>query len=164
MMMRFQASNFCFPTLAALALTAGVMLSGGPARADTFDHLKGNWSGGGNITLANGEKERIRCRASYTPAGTNVKITLRCASDSYKFELSSDITSDGGKLSGSWSEATRQVAGGITGTATPNSIQATAMGPLFTAILNVKTSGGNQTVSITSPGSEIQNVTIALKR
>lgn len=160
--MSLQASKFCFSALTAAAFA--IMLSGSAARADSFDHLKGNWSGGGNITLANGEKERIRCRATYVPAGTNVKITLRCASDSYKFELASDITSDGGKLSGSWSEATRAVVGGITGTATHSTIQATAMSPLFTANLNVRTSGSNQTVSINSPGSEIQNVTISLKR
>jgi hypothetical protein len=93
-----------------------------------------------------------------------VKILLRCASDSYKFELTSDITSDGAKLSGSWSEATRAVAGLITGSATASTIQATAISPLFTANLTVKTSGGNQTVTILSPGSEISNVTIALKR
>ena len=160
--MSLQASKFCFSALTAAAFA--IMLSGGAARADSFDHLKGNWSGGGNITLANGEKERIRCRATYIPAGSNVKITLRCASDSYKFELASDITSEGGKLSGSWSEATRAVVGGITGTATASTIQATAMSPLFTANLSVRTSGSNQTVSITSPGSEIQNVTISLKR
>ena len=161
--MSLQASKFCFPTLTAAAFA--IMLSAGAARAaDNFDHLKGNWSGGGNITLANGEKERIRCRATYVPAASNVKITLRCASDSYKFELASDITSEGGKLSGSWSEATRAVVGGITGTATASTIQATAMSPLFTANLSVRTSGSNQTVSITSPGSEIQNVTISLKR
>ena len=161
--MSLQASKFCFSALTAAAFA--IVLSGGAARAaDNFDHLKGNWSGGGNITLANGEKERIRCRATYVPAASNVKITLRCASDSYKFELASDITSDGGKLSGSWSEATRAVVGGITGTATASTIQATAMSPLFTANLSVRTSGSNQTVSITSPGSEIQNVTISLKR
>ena len=161
--MSLQASKFCFSALTAAAFA--IMLSGGAARAaDNFDHLKGNWSGGGNITLANGEKERIRCRATYVPAGANVKITLRCASDSYKFELASDITSDGGKLSGSWSEATRAVAGGITGTATANTIQAMAIAPLFTANLTVKTAGANQTVTILSPGSEISNVTISLKR
>lgn len=160
--MSLQASKFCFSALTAAALA--LMVSGGAARAENFDHLKGNWSGGGNITTASGEKERIRCRATYTPSGSNVKIALRCASDSYKFELTSDITSDGGKLSGSWSEATRAVAGLVTGTATASTIQATAMSPLFTANLTVRTSGGNQTVTILSPGSEISNVTIALKR
>jgi len=154
--------------VAAFAFAVALTAMSGPAKANEspFGAMNGAWSGGGTITLASGAKEQIRCRATNAVdgSGANLQLTLRCASDSYKFELSSDITSDGGKLSGSWSEATRQVAGGITGTATPNSIQATAMGPLFTAILNVKTSGGNQTVSITSPGSEIQNVTIALKR
>jgi hypothetical protein len=164
MTMRFQASNFCISAATAAIFATGVLASTTAASADSFDHLKGNWSGSGNITMANGDKERIRCRASYTPAGANVKITLRCASDSYKFELASDITSDGGKLSGTWSEATRAVAGLVSGSATSNTIQATAVSPLFTANLNVRTSGANQTVSITSPGSEIQSVTIALKR
>lgn len=160
--MSLQASKFCFSALTAAAFA--LIVSGSAARAENFDHLKGNWSGGGNITTANGEKERIRCRATYTPASSNVKIALRCASDSYKFELASDITSDGGKLSGSWSEATRSVAGGLTGTATPGNIQVMAIAPLFTANITVKTSGGNQTVTILSPGSEISNVTISLKR
>lgn len=140
-------------------------LSGSPSRAEgPFDNMRGSWTGNGVITMSSGANERIRCRASYQPSGTTVKMSLRCASDSYKFELASELISTGGKLSGSWSEVTRQVEGNVTGTATPGNIQATAMSPLFSAFLSLKTAGTNQQVQIQSPGSEISNVSIALKR
>ncbi len=41
--------------------------------------------------------ERIRRKASYnvSSTGLGLKQTLRCASDSYKFDLSTDVTSQG---------------------------------------------------------------------
>ena len=161
--MSLQASKFCVSAFTAAAFA--IMLSGSAARAaDNFDHLKGNWSGGGNITLANGEKERIRCRATYIPVASNVKITLRCASDSYKFELASDISYEGGKISGSWNETSRGVVGSLTGKATATNISATAQAIGFTADLSIRASGNSLAVSIRSPGSEISEVAISMSR
>src|SRR5215212_9282523 len=54
-----------------------------------FAHLAGSWSGQGKITVQNGTSERIRCRGTYRAGetGTTLSLSLRCASDSYKFEL-----------------------------------------------------------------------------
>jgi hypothetical protein len=43
---------------------------------------------------------------------------LRCASDSYKFETSTNITQSGDQLLGNWSENTRHVVGRVSGRAT----------------------------------------------
>jgi len=58
--------------------------------------------------MTNGAIERIRCKATYAvnATGNAVQQTLRCASDSYRFEISSNVISEGGSLSGSWAEAT----------------------------------------------------------
>ena len=85
--------------LALSALTAEVT-------ASPFAPLSGSWAGGGTITTSSGTKERIRCRAKYdvSGAGSNLDLTLRCASDSYNFELQSNGSHSNGAVSGTWSE------------------------------------------------------------
>src|SRR4051794_12536840 len=91
----------------AAVLGLGIFVHDGSQAAEApFAHLTGAWSGQGKITVQNGSSESIRCRGSYRAgaSGTTLKLGLRCASDSYKFELASDITYDGGNISGSWNE------------------------------------------------------------
>src|SRR5713226_7192115 len=94
------------------ALLFTLFLFAPSARADSgpFTGLAGNWSGAGTITLGTGGRESIRCRAQYSVGGdgTSMQQSLRCASDSYRFDLSSDVTSSlGGVITGSWSESSR---------------------------------------------------------
>ncbi len=119
-------------------------------------------STGGN----NGGSERIRCRGTYraNEAGTTLSLSLRCAGDSYKFEIASDITYSGGNLSGSWNETSRQVYGSISGRATAHSIQAQASAVGFNAALAITTRGNSQSVVIRSPGSEISEVSVTMAR
>jgi hypothetical protein len=127
-------------------------------------HFVGSWSGSGKITVSNGASERIRCRGAYTGSGAKLALNLRCASDSYKFELVSDITYDGGNISGSWNEASRQVYGSLSGKATATHIEATAQSVGFSASLSIAMRGNSQSVSIRSPGSEISEVSVSLVR
>jgi hypothetical protein len=62
-----------------------------------------------HISMTNGATERIRCKAAYAvnATGKGVQQTLRCASDSYRVDTSSNVISEGGSLSGSWAEVTR---------------------------------------------------------
>ena len=87
-----------------VSVSAGYAQPGGP-----FAGFNGAWSGTGTVALSDGTTERIRCKADYKVNGTGLglKQSLRCASDSYKFDLTSDVTSNGGRLSGNWSEASR---------------------------------------------------------
>jgi len=91
--------------------------------------------------MTNGAIERIRCKATYAvnATGNAVQQTLRCASDSYRFEISSNVISEGGSLSGSWAEATRGVSGNISGRASGAEIVANVAGAGFTARLDVWT-------------------------
>jgi hypothetical protein len=69
--------------------------------------------------LDHGESERIRCRATYAVNGdgSGLNQNLVCASDSYKFELKSDVPAKNGSLSGTWSEVSRNVGGSLEGRA-----------------------------------------------
>lgn len=154
------------PSRCALAVLAGMisMYSSPSSAGGLFDNLRGSWSGDGVVSMTNGGQERIRCAASYNPAGASLQMTLRCASDSYKVDLSGEMTSSRGKISGTWAEASRQLNGDLTGLARPGIIQASATSPTFSAALNVRTTGGNQSISIQAPGTPVSNVAIALRR
>ena len=138
----------------------------GAASAQTkpFSEMAGAWSGSGTISLADGSRERIRCRANYTMNGPNgLRQSLRCASDSYKFELTSDVVSDGERISGSWSETSRGVRGGLQGRVAGPHMSVLADAPGFSANISLATRGNRQSVSISSAG-DIRNVSISMAR
>lgn len=117
--------------------------------------------------MTNGAIERIRCKATYAvnASGKAVQQTLRCASDSYRFEISSNVISEGGSLSGSWAEATRGVSGNISGRASGAEIVANVAGAGFTARLDVRTQGERQSVTIRPQGgTDVTAVSIALRK
>ena len=82
---------------AALAITAS-LLGFAPQSAKSADgplgHFAGTWSGNGKITVKDGTSERIRCRSTNSAKGNALALSMRCASDSYKFEFQSDVTSE----------------------------------------------------------------------
>ena len=153
--------------LAALALLLfffpPAVLAQGPT---PFANLHGNWTGNGTITLSSGATERIRCRVKYVVenADRNMQQELRCASDSYKFEVSSIINYNAGSVYGTWMEITRNVSGAVNGTATGNRIEAQVAGGPFSAALSLTTTGNAQAVTIRPTGTDVTAVTISLRR
>jgi hypothetical protein len=138
-----------------------------PGSENPFVGLSGHWSGSGTVTLASGAAERIRCRATYAVATTGKAIqqTLRCASDSYRLEITSNVQSEAGLLSGSWSEATRGMSGSLSGRVRSSDIAVNVTGAGFTAHLDVRTHGDKQSVTIRPQGdSDISAVSIALRK
>ena len=127
--------------------------------------MSGSWSGSGTITTSSGNKERIRCRARYDVdgGGSSLDLMLRCASDSYNFELQSNATHSNGAVSGTWSENTRHVGGNIEGSARGNAINLRVSG-VISATLGVSTNANQQSISIQAPGTELQSVAISISR
>ena len=150
---------------AALALS---LLAPATAQAaeSPFTNLRGNWAGAGVITMASGVKENIRCRATYNvdAAGANLNIALRCASESYNFNLTSSLTHSDGAVTGIWNESAYAVGGTVTGRGSPGRIQVRAEGMIVNAVLAVTTRDNRQSVSISSPGSPLADVAISLSR
>ena len=143
-----------------LSVSAGYTQAGGP-----FAGFDGNWAGAGTVSLSNGTTENIRCRADYkvNANGLGLKQNLHCASDSYKFDLSSDVTSQGDRISGNWSEKSRNIFGNLQGTAGGGQIDVFVEASGFAANLNLRTNGSKQVVQINSKG-EIRGVNITLTK
>ena len=133
--------------------------------AGPFAGLAGSWSGTGAITLASGSRERIRCRAVYeAPGGKTLALRLRCASDSYNFDLNANLIQLGDSLTGQWMEITRNITGSLAGRLSGASIQAVASSGPFSANLTLTTRGSKQQVSIRIQGTELTEAEITLNR
>ncbi len=137
-----------------------------PAGAHPLAALAGSWSGGGLIVLTNDIQERLRCRANhtFTAASSSLALSIRCASDNYKFELTSNVVERGGQISGSWREASYKVSGAISGRVSGNRVTATARSESLTTAISVTTTGNEQQVSITPERTYLISVQIAMTR
>jgi hypothetical protein len=157
--------SFYGQVIKAAAVTAALLLwmSAGYAQSSPFVGFDGVWSGTGTVALSDGTTERIRCKADYKVSGSGqgLKLSLRCASDSYKFDLSSDVTTQGDRIIGLWSEASRNINGNLQGTAGGGQIEVFVEAAGFAASLTLRTNGSRQTVQISSKG-EIRGVNITM--
>jgi hypothetical protein len=132
--------------------------AGGP-----FGGMAGNWSGGGTVTLDDGSRERLRCRASYAVAGAQMTMTLTCASDAYKFQLGANVVDQGGAVSGNWTETSRNISGTLQGRGGGGSFDVLASTGGFNANISLRTSGNKQSISMRAD-SQFRAAAISLSR
>jgi hypothetical protein len=146
--------------VAALAFTSASYAQSGP-----FTGMAGVWSGGGTVTLDDGSTERIRCRATYAVGngGNGLNQSLTCASDSYRFNLSSNVVANGQALSGTWSESSRGVNGSLEGRGANGNFQVIASASGFSANISLTTRGNRQSVVIRAE-SQFRGASISLSR
>jgi hypothetical protein len=165
-MKRF-GSNLFGQAIKAASVSAALMLSIATSHAQSgpFAGFDGSWSGNGKVSLSDGTQENIRCKADYkvNNTGLGLKQNLHCASDSYKFDLSSEVTSQGDRIFGSWSEKSRNIFGNLQGTAGGGQIEVFVEASGFAANLTLRTTGNKQTVQISSKG-EIRGVNITMTK
>jgi hypothetical protein len=145
--------------LPALAAPAGIA-------ATPFTGMSGAWTGAGRITMSDGSSEPIRCRATYTAdkTGTVLDQVLRCASDSYKFNVKSKVGADGNALLGEWTETTYNLVGTFTGTVKGNKIEGQVRGSGLIIGVALVTSGNQQQARFLSQGTEMREVRINLTK
>jgi hypothetical protein len=132
--------------------------AGGP-----FAGMAGNWAGGGTVTLDDGSRERLRCRASYAVAGPRMNMTLTCASDAYRFQLTADVADQGGAVSGSWSETSRNISGTLQGRGGAGSFDVVASTGGFNANISLRTTGNRQSINMRAD-SQFRAAAISLSR
>ena len=139
------------------------------AESGPFADFAGSWSGTGTLRPENGAPERIRCKANYRPRGSSaheIELELRCASDSYNFDLSGQFTADDqNNVSGNWDERSRSVGGTAIGNAHGERLQLHVESGGFSAELIMLTHGRSQSVTIDSHGGgQVVKATISLTR
>jgi hypothetical protein len=160
---RIAVNRLIFGLVALLA--ASMFGSASYAQSGPFAGLAGVWSGSGTVTLEDGSAERIRCRATYAVGanGSGLNQNLTCASDSYKFDLRSNVIASAGTLSGTWSETSRGISGSLAGRGGGGNFQVVASAPGFNANISLTTHGNRQSVVIRAE-SQFRGASISLSR
>jgi hypothetical protein len=154
----------------ACALVAAIAVSPLPASAadGPFAEFPGSWSGAGTLKPENGAAERIRCNANYRQgsAPNEINLQLRCASDSYNFDLSGEFSVDGQRqVAGRWTERTRSVGGTAIGNTSGDRLQLHVESAGFAAELIMITKNKRQSVTIDSHGAgQVVKASISLSR
>ena len=148
---------------AAVLFVASVVNTESKAQSGPFAPMAGSWSGGGTVVLDDGSTERIRCRAKYTPIGPTMEMSLTCASDAYKFNLGANVRAEGSAVTGSWSEASRNISGSLQGRGNGGNFEVVASTAGFNANIGLKTSGSKQTVTIRAD-SQFRGANISLSK
>ena len=148
---------------AAVLFAASFSGSASHAQSGPFAALAGSWHGAGTVSLDDGSTERIRCRATYAVAGPSMQMTLTCASDAYKFNLQGNVVSEGGAISGTWSESSRGINGTLQGRGGGSNFQVTASSGGFNASISLTTRGNKQSV-VMRADSQFRGASIALAR
>jgi hypothetical protein len=150
---------------AAALLIASMWGSSSYAQSGPFAGMAGNWSGAGTVTLDDGSTERIRCRAAYAvgAGGNGLQQTLTCASDSYKFNIVTNVIAQGAAVSGTWSETSRNINGAIEGRSGGGNFQVVATAPGFSAAISLTTRGNKQSVVIKAE-TQFRGVNISMSR
>ena len=139
------------------------------AASGPFANFAGSWTGTGTVRSGANPAERIRCNASYRPRGSTqheVELQLRCASDSYNFDLVGEFTAnEQNQISGRWAERTRGISGTAIGGARGERLQIHVESAGFAAELMLLTRNRRQNVTIDSQGGgQIVKASITLNR
>ena len=81
------------PRLPVRAIRFGIVMTIALAVAPaTAAPLDGAWSGGGSIKPSSGQRERVRCRASYTRITAKVfRVSARCATASASIRQTGEL-------------------------------------------------------------------------
>ncbi|HWB43974.1 MAG TPA: hypothetical protein VG900_00900 [Hyphomicrobiaceae bacterium] len=148
------------------AFALGVAAFASTAPADPLTDLGGYWTGTGSVTLSNGNKERVKCSVVYkvTDNSTQIRQTLRCASQDYSINALAELTLKGAQVSGSWEEKTYSATGQVSGRYTGNAFQLSIEGGNFTAAMNVNISNCKQSISISPQGLEVNSISLGLAK
>jgi hypothetical protein len=148
---------------AAVSFVASLFGSAVHAQSGPFAAMAGSWAGGGFVTLDDGSKERIRCRALYAVVGPTMEMTLTCASDAYKFNLQASVVDQGGVVTGTWTESSRNVGGSLQGRGGGGSFEVLASAAGFNANISLRTVGARQSIAMRAD-SQFRAATISLSR
>ena len=166
---RFSTAALIVCCLVALVSAFFLPLLPTAAATGPFADFSGTWSGTGTVRTGGNAPERIRCNANYRQRGSSqheVDLQLRCASDSYNFDLAGQFTADEhNEITGQWTERSRNTGGTAIGRANGERLDVHVESGGFAADLVMVTRNRRQSVTIDSQGGgQIVKASISLSR
>jgi hypothetical protein len=154
-------AQFAIALLFVLPFPAAVMAQS----ATPFSQLAGSWHGGGSVKYSDGSNERLSCRGNYSQksAGAELTLAIRCQSPSNKIDMKSNISYEGGRLSGHWSEKNFGLEGDVDGSSGANKFTVRISGQLQGS-MTVAVNGASHSVTISTAGPGFKAVSISFSK
>jgi hypothetical protein len=153
----------------ALVAAAQLHFPWTPARAEDaspFQKLAGRWVGEGRLGIRDGKTETVKCRVTYILAeqGSQVRQTIRCATETGSVEVQSTATHAGGALSGTWKELSRDMKGELAGSVTDTGFKVAIKGAELNANMSIIVKGVRQIIEIQFIDSALIGLTLILTK
>ena len=146
------------PALAALTLAF-------PAMAGPIEKLPGRWTGWGEMVLAGGNVEKVKCVATYfAEPNQGLRHNLRCASNSYSIDAEAKMKVAGRRVSGEWMERKYSTGGAMTGEVNGSGIVVSISGEAFQARMTLETTKCKQSMNISPSGIEIAQIAVKMSK
>jgi hypothetical protein len=149
---------------ASLALAACTHIVFADA-SSLFKQLAGSWRGLGDVTLADGTRERISCRGYYVlkSGGAGLSLAILCNSPNRELEIRSRVQESARRITGQWEERTFNAMGEVSGSVTGNNLNLSFTGSMAGSI-SISIKGRRHTVRISTTGTGFKAVSISLMR
>ena len=130
-----------------------------------FSQLAGSWHGGGSVKYSDGSNEHLTCRGNYSQksAGAELTLAIRCQSPSNKIDMKSNISYEGSRLSGHWSEKNFGLEGDVDGSLGANRFTVRISGQLQGS-MTVSVNGASHSVNISTAGPGFKAVSISFSK
>lgn len=137
-----------------------------PLAADPlFSTLDGAWHGAGKVKLENGKSESIKCKGYYNAkeGGSSLSIAISCANPSVRINMRASLVDAGGSVTGTWEEREFNQTGEVKGKVSADRLSLTFGGGI-SGTMSILTSGGQQTVSISTGGPGFTGVNLEFSK
>ena len=148
----------------ALSLLAGSTVA---QTTDPIMALGGRWAGMASVTPDSGPDQASSCVGTYFPADNGAKLTqnLRCKSDSYQLDASTQLQIAGTKITGRWQDKVNNLDGIINGTVKPDGFDILLSGDFFDAKMTIARTSCQQSITIEFEGGQpVKRVSAVLKK
>ncbi len=126
--------------------------------ADPLAHLAGRWVGNAVMTPASGQPSNFKCIVTYLPRkdAPGLQQNLRCDNGAdFKLHAATDLTVEGGKVSGHWKDKINEIDGTVAGNVTADGFEVQLSGRYFEAKMAVAGQGCDQSVKVMPQKSEV---------
>ena len=148
-----------------LVLGAALQLASSASADATWSLLEGRWTGVGTIRLDGGGSEQLKCVAIYRAQGDgHVAQRLTCVGSSYRIEGSADLVFEGNRVSGTWTERSYAVGGGLAGSANDGKLHLDIDGPTFSGTVAIEVERCRQSISVDLANTIISGLSAGLRR
>jgi hypothetical protein len=148
----------------ALSLLAGSTVA---QTTDPIMALGGRWAGMASVTPDSGPDQAYSCVGTYFPADNGARLTqnLRCKSDSYQLDASTQLQIAGTKITGRWQDKVNNLDGIINGTVKPDGFDILLSGDFFDAKMTIARTSCQQSITIEFEGGlPVKRVSAVLKK